>query len=974
MNVPWNNPPLWHAINVHLPLALGLLGVPLVCVVAIVRGRRPALRYGAILFYVALVGAAWFATWTGERAQERLPNVLPAGAWDQVNNHEWMARKLWIFAAATAVLLAMSAIPRRWARQAFATLAVVASVTTGTWVILTGHSGGVAVYQYGLGTGAMQQPPVARAPKPAKSTAATSTKAVSYVHDVKPILVARCVECHAGSEPKGQLDLTTVAAMTRSGRKAGPGVVPGKPEESAVVQYIQGLREPRMPKGRDALPAAELETLRAWIASGSTDDSATPASPQQEPAPRVASNEPASWDAPVKWNPSENATLRRFLRLQQLPAAPPPPKVAGPVNNPIDVFITDKWSAAPKGPEPQLCDDATFVRRVYLDVIGMIPTADETARFCADAAPDKRERLVDALLARNQDYAAHWVPFWEEALCSNGNHQGGVGTHGDYRKWIFESFVKNKPYDTMVLELIDPSMPNHPPRYVLSDSHMRTVQSASNAAQVFLGTAMKCASCHSHFENDEWPQARAVAYAGFFAPKDLEIIRCERPTGQFVPTRFMFEMPGAPAEAPAEQQARLRQVAQLITDPANPRFARTIVNRLWKRYLGLGLSEPLDDTRDDRAASHPELLAWLADDFMRSGYDIKHTTRLILTSRTYQLRYDPRLADTFDAAKPEEPRFFRSPALRRLTAEQVLDSIAVATGRRPATEKRAYTNDESTPLTRSLGRPATRNEVSTARPDEASVVQALELLNGEEYHRRIYTGGLTEALRCIADPSELVRRLYRSTLSREPTPAELEAGVAFLAAAAPATPAPSAEVVWLDDEFPADARADGTWLWAGAPAQPVLSGKSSHRLGDEPAAHGQHKLTATKFTVAPGDVLFAHVYLDPKRPPRQIMLQWNANNEWHQRATWGEDLLPFTPRTPQGSLPAAGRWVRLEIPAHTVGFATETQVDGIAFDQVGGVVYWDKTGVVRHPPVHAHHTVGDMIWALLSGAEFHHVR
>src|SRR5688500_725087 len=124
MNVPWNNPPLWHAINVHLPLALGLLGVPLVCVVAIVRGRRPALRYGAILFYVALVGAAWFATWTGERAQERLPNVLPAGAWDQVNNHEWMARKLWVFAAATAVLLAMSAIPRRWARQAFATLAV----------------------------------------------------------------------------------------------------------------------------------------------------------------------------------------------------------------------------------------------------------------------------------------------------------------------------------------------------------------------------------------------------------------------------------------------------------------------------------------------------------------------------------------------------------------------------------------------------------------------------------------------------------------------------------------------------------------------------------------------------------------------------------------------------------------------------------------------------------------------------------
>src|SRR5688572_25444432 len=129
MNAPWNNPPLWHAINVHLPLALGLLGVPLACAVAIIRARRPALRWGAVMFYVALVLAAWLATMTGEKALEALPNVLPAGASEQVNHHEWMARQLWIFAAATALLLALSAIPRRWARQTFATLAVVASVT-----------------------------------------------------------------------------------------------------------------------------------------------------------------------------------------------------------------------------------------------------------------------------------------------------------------------------------------------------------------------------------------------------------------------------------------------------------------------------------------------------------------------------------------------------------------------------------------------------------------------------------------------------------------------------------------------------------------------------------------------------------------------------------------------------------------------------------------------------------------------------
>src|SRR5687768_8051186 len=709
-------------------------------------------------------------------------------------------------------------------------------------------------------------------------TAPAFAAPVSFSQQVKPLLATRCEKCHSGDEPDGQFDVTSFANLLKKGEKAGPGVVPGKPNESAIVQYVEGTRKPRMPRKKEPLTPVEIRLIRDWIAAGAVDDSKTAIPLVATTAPSSHSTIPVAWDAPVSWNPAEQAIVRRFLRLQLVPPVAPPPGAAVEGGNAIDQFIVARW---PKdGPTPVLCDDTTFARRVYLDLIGVIPTEADARKFAADKSPDKRAKLIDSLLNRNADYAAHWVPFWEDALTSNGQHQGGVGTHGNYRKWIFDNFAANKPYDTIVLELIDPSMPNHPPRYVLNDSHMRTLQSAAAAAQVFLGTAMKCASCHSHFENDEWPQARAVAYAGFFAPKDLEIIRCERPTGQFVPTRFMFEMSGAPAEAPAEQQARLRQVAQLITDPANPRFARTIVNRLWKRYLGLGVAEPLDDMRDDRAASHPELLAWLADDFMRSGYDIKHTTRLILTSRTYQLRYDPRLADTFDAAKPEEPRFFRSPALRRLTAEQVLDSIAVATGRRPAPEKRAYTNDESTPLTRSLGRPATRNEVSTARPDEASVVQALELLNGEEYHRRIYTGGLTEALRCIADPSELVRRLYRSTLSREPTPAELEAGVAFVGAAAPATPAPSAEVVWLDDEFPADARADGTWLWAGAPDQPVLSGKASHRLGDEPAAHGQHKLTATKFTVAPGDVLLAHVYLDPKRPPRQIMLQWNANNEW----------------------------------------------------------------------------------------------
>ena len=215
--------------------------------------------------------------------------------------------------------------------------------------------------------------------------------------------------------------------------------------------------------------------------------------------------------------------------------------------------------------------------------------------------------------------------------------------------------------------------------YVRNEDHTQTLQTAANVGQVFLGAAMKCASCHDSFDRPEWTQDRFLGFAGLFAPHDLERIRCDAHSGQYVPARFPFKLPGAEERLPADAAVRLHFAARWITDPQNPRFARSIVNRLWKRYLGYGLLEPADDFRDDVAASHPELLDWLADDFTRHGYDLQHTIRLILTSRTYQLRYDPLLEDRLLLDQAAAPRYFRSPALRRLTAEQVLDSIRVAT-------------------------------------------------------------------------------------------------------------------------------------------------------------------------------------------------------------------------------------------------------------------------------------------------------
>jgi hypothetical protein len=511
-----------------------------------------------------------------------------------------------------------------------------------------------------------------------------------------------------------------------------------------------------------------------------------------EPDKTVASGTAASAGTNVELQLIE----RRIARLKALPAPPQPPVIAGSELAPVDAFITAGWSndSANKNVKPGLCDDATFARRVYLDVVGTIPPLLELNKFLLDRSPTKREKLVDQLLARNEAYAAHWAPYWEDALGSQHvTTQGGIPTRGNYRDWIVQSFSKNRPFDVLVAELLDPTMPGRRESitqeifgqkfsidFVRNDTHVDTLQTAANVGQVFLGTSMKCASCHDHFDNVEWSQDRFLAFAGLFAPKDLEKIRCEVKSGVQVPAKFPFALPNAPSTAPIDLRERLHLAAQQIVDPANPRFAKTIVNRLWRRYLGLGLFEPADDYRENTRASHPELLEWLAHDFLAHGCDLKHTIRVILTSRTYQLKYDPKLADRFEITRRDAPRYFRSPSLRRLTCEQVFDSIRVATTGELAPGERAFLDSRSTALMRALGRPASRNEISTARPDDVAVVQSLELLNGPELHELIDTNLSFAKPLPKTNVAAAVDQLYRKILSRPASAEEKKVGTQFL--------------------------------------------------------------------------------------------------------------------------------------------------------------------------------------------------
>lgn len=793
---------------------------------------------------------------------------------------------------------------------------------------------------------------------------------VSFRNQIQPLLSSRCGACHGGTTPAAGLSVGSLAALVRGGGH-GPSILPDKPDDSLLIRYVRGLQTPRMPLNAPALTVDDVHLLREWIVAGARDDIKS----------AVATPTHAGKLPPIEDESGLSLAEIRTKHLARLPKPPAVPVADAAAFNEIDHFIAAKWRAK-EFPTPPLCDDGTFARRAYLDVVGFIPTSEQSAAFIADNDPHKRRKLVDALLARDDDYAANWTPFWEDALASNGNHQGGAGSRPNLRPWLMANLRQNRPYDEMVAELIDPTFASPTAAmargWIRSDDHVETTQSAAYVAQVFMGTAVKCASCHNHFLNPEWPQRKFIGYASYFAPKDLEVIRCEVHEGDFVPPAFLFDQPSsrnAAAHPALDADHRLQQVSRLVVDPENPRFARTLVNRLWKRYLGLGLVEPADDFRaEGRDPSHPQLLDWLADDFMRHGYDLKHTIRNILTSRTYQLRYDPLLADTFSASSPDKPRYYRSPSLRRLTEEQLLDSVNVAIGNADA--PRAFLEDDSTALTRALGRPAARNEVSTARSDDVAVVQSLELLNGDEFNSRVTMGRLATSLSLEPDWAQIVTHAYWAAYGRPPTRPELGRGKQFIRDNSPDPfyrPALPTQVTWWEDGPPPGAMLSGPWQMDTAT---VFSGRRSHTAPSMAGAQQHYFLGASEpLHVGPGDTLFAYAYLDPKDPPREVMLQWN-DGVWDHRAFWGEDLITFgmtnTPgRRRLGDLPPTGRWVRLEVPADAVGLSGRA-LNGMSFDQFDGHVFFDQAGIVHATPPRP--AVVDMLWTLMASPEFQYVR
>jgi hypothetical protein len=473
------------------------------------------------------------------------------------------------------------------------------------------------------------------------------TVRVDFESQVKPILEARCLKCHSRGKYKGSLSLETREAVIRGGEE-GPAVIVGKSDESLLVKLVAGLDpDRRMPDRGDPLPLAEVMLLRSWIDQG------------------------------LVWPEGLSFGFRRAPIEPRKPAIPQAPGGL-PLVHPIDRFVArylaDHGIEVDWTPVP----DRLFARRASLDLIGLLPSPAQLEAFETDRRPDKGTRLVESLLADRRAYADHWLSFWNDALRNAYRGTGFIdGGRQSITQWLYLSLYENKPYDRFVHELVSP-VPGSEGfakgivwRGVVNASQAPPVQAAQNVSQVFLGTNLKCASCHDSFVNS-WKLTEAYALASIFAEKPLELHRCDKPTGRTSSIAFIYPQLGT-IDAGAPRLERMKQLADTLVKPANGRFGRTIVNRLWARLMGRGIVEPLDDM--DQPAWSQDLLDALADDFVVHGHDLKHTLALVCTSRAYRLP-SVGVSDPSDRG----PFRFRGPLAKRMTGEQFDDAVSTVTG------------------------------------------------------------------------------------------------------------------------------------------------------------------------------------------------------------------------------------------------------------------------------------------------------
>ncbi len=525
---------------------------------------------------------------------------------------------------------------------------------------------------------------------------------VTYPRDVKPILSARCVSCHGAVRQKAGLRLDA-AALLRKGGKHGPVVVPGKSAESTLIDAVLGKGRSRMPPESEgtALSDKDVAVLKAWVDGGA-----------------------AAPDEPIPADPREHWAFRPPVR----PPVPPAPGLGGRPN-PVDAFLAAGRVGHGLAANPP-ADKATLLRRVFLDLVGLPPTRQELAAFVADPSPAAYEKVVDRLLAsprHGERWGRHWMDVWRYS------DPFGLGEEYRYsqrhvwrwRDWIVEALNADTGYDRMVVEMLAGDEVAPADRDTLRatgylarnwykfNRNAWLFDAVEHTAAGFLGLTLRCARCHDH-KYDPISQQDYYRFRAFFEPHDVRIdplpgqpdttkdgvarafdAHPEAPTYLFVrgddrtPDTSRALTPAVPSLLGGEAAVRpiptgrgtttgrRFALALWIAGRDNPLTARVAVNHVWARHFGKPLVPTVANFGlSGKKPTHPELLDWLAVEFMEDGWSLKKLHRLLVTSQAYRMSSAEAAAPSAD---PDNRTLWRMNA-RRMEAEVVRDSLLAAAG------------------------------------------------------------------------------------------------------------------------------------------------------------------------------------------------------------------------------------------------------------------------------------------------------
>ena len=567
----------------------------------------------------------------------------------------------------------------------------------------------------------------------------------------------------------------------------------GMPEGSPSDPTVSRL-EVLPAKRRMALDGEQQLVVRAIYSDGSVQD--VTRSALFEPNDKAVAAVGEDGLVSMLKQPGDVAVMVRYqgkavVFNATVPLGAPVGELPAPAND-IDRLVFAKLREMGMPPSA-VSDDATFLRRVSLDVAGRLPTAAEAERFLAEKAPDKRAKLVDALLD-SPEYADFFASQWSALLRNKRTKAQDAPMNFAFYTWLSDSLRANKPYDQLVREVLVASggLQDNPP--VAWYKQVKDAQSQlEDTAQLFLGTRLQCAQCHHHpFE--KWSQNDYYSFAAFFSQvrfKGTDTLLHRR--GLAVATNKKTKLQVKPAalgtgplEIAPDDDPRLRLV-EWMRAKENPFFARTLVNRYWKHFLNRGLVEPEDDMRDTNPPSNPELLDMLASRFADSGFNLKALIREITTSKTYQFSALP---NEFNQADRQNfSRYYP----KRLQAEVLYDSVSGLTRSKPGfaglpADTRAISlpdnsfNKDSYFLT-VFGRPESSSACACERTQDASLAQALHLLNAKAIQEKLSadTGSAASWAADKRGDEAAVRELYLSAYSRMPDPGELEVARSHLA-------------------------------------------------------------------------------------------------------------------------------------------------------------------------------------------------